>query len=215
MKRLVIFLSFAALLSFESVKAESETRYYVGGSLGFSTAKVDNSASATSLSIAPDFGMQLNDRWMCGLAFSYGNQSASSAQLDEIEKYLTSSTWYDAKVQNFSVAPYACYRCYHVGPIGCWLEGYVYFGQSSVKDSFTSNEVSVGIQPLLMCDVTDHICLFSAINVLSLAYTHHATDFNVTPYATTTETVSSFGLNANMANFCNTGDLSIGFKYKF
>lgn len=215
MKRLVIFLSFAALLSFESVKAESETRYYAGGSLGFNTAKVDDSASATSLSIAPDFGMQLNDRWMCGLAFSYGNQSASSALLDEFEKYLPSSTWYDAKVQNFSVAPYACYRCYHVGPIGCWLEGYAYFGQSSVKDSFTSNEVSVGIQPLLMCDVTDHICLFSSINVLSLAYTHHATDLNVTPYATKTETVSSFGLNANMANFCNTGDLSIGFKYKF
>ena len=94
MKRALLAILFVASLT---VTSQAQNRkFWVSGSLGFSSAEADASTKMNTLSIQPNFGYFFSDRWAVGIRFGL-----EQGELENDDTF--------ADFQELSVAPFARY----------------------------------------------------------------------------------------------------------
>ncbi|MCR4853128.1 MAG: porin family protein [Prevotella sp.] len=189
-KRLIILVALVACI------ATAQAQVYVGGSVGFTTSKIDNGGadkSGSSFKLIPDIGYKMDDNLSIGvmLGYSHGLCSFGSISVSDVKSALSSvASIYgdindeDMKLNSFTVAPYLRYSALRFGNAAFFFEGYVGYsniksdstpslssGDSSYGGSETSfNAFELGVRPGISYSLgskVDVICKLGAVGFVS------------------------------------------------
>lgn len=198
-----------------SVSASAQS--YIGGSFSFGslsnrTRNADGTTAwngSTSISVAPDLGWLIGDRWAVGIRPSVGFGGSVGDS--------------DVQSKSFSLGinPYARYQLLAHNRFGLWAEAdpSITFTQnrSQTRDGVrtsTSRSTAYGVEvlPVLTYQLNRHISLESRLNLFSLYLrgvdNEHSTGYHQHSF--------SGGLVATTKDITDIlGDITIGFLYKF
>lgn len=203
MKRFIpILLVLVALSCCRTLSARS----YLGGSFSFAgnwnKDQGGNLVNSLSLSLSPEIGWFVGERWTVGFKPTVALSATSSN---------------DSRIVLLGVSPYARYRFLELKKFGLWAEGNLNFRYSGSRyDSGAGNYslvYGIDVRPLLTYDLTEHVILYCAVNLLSLSL-HGSSTY----YAETSNWFNSFsfgfsGKTDNVVDHLST--VSIGFLYRF
>ena len=181
--RNVLFTVALILATFVSANAQ----FYAGGSLGFESNS--NSNPKSSVWFSPEIGYYITPKFDVGIDLGF----AAEKQQNDME----TSSW--------SFLPYARYSFYQLGKFEVIAKGSAGF---TYADTFTgkSTNFRMNISPILACNLTEKIVLFTQLNFLSLTFVLTNPEFGDTSHQ------FRFGASNYLVN---TGNLSVGFFYKF
>jgi hypothetical protein len=167
---------------------------YLGGSLGFNTSnsKPENGKKTdqSSFSFTPEVGYSLDQDLDLGLKLGFSNNK----------------NWDDTKSNAWAIAPYVNYSFVEFGRFSVWGQGELFFGKSE-ENKVKSTSFGLNIRPLLKYNLSDRFLLLTNLNFLNIGFAQTKID--------KLRTDSSFDLGVNSNNVANTGNISIGFLYKF
>ena len=181
MKKLVLT---SLLAAFAVSSANAATNYFVGGStaLGF------DKSHSNIVSIAPELGMKISEKWDLGVMaeFAYDH------------KYIG-----DEKAYDYGFGAFARYHAAQFGNFSLLFKGTV--GAEFFRfDGDTEQELSASIIPMVTYDLTESFTLYANLNFLGVyaGYNFDSKDWG-------------FGAVADSDNVLNTKDFQIGFTYNF
>lgn len=191
MKKILI-LTVVTLLAV-SVNAQ----YYIGGSIGFGSAtskpEIGEKSTASSFIIAPEFGYNITNKVDIGVALSFENSKRD-----------VNGT--DVKSNEWGVSPYVRYNLIQFGNLNVLGKAALFAGGGKDGEQKYTG-FGLNISPMLTYTLSDKFDLFTGLNFLGLG-------FEQVKYKDA-YTNTGFGLNVNSNNAINTGDVTIGFVYKF
>ena len=151
----------------------ASAQWYVGGSFGFTSSKIDNGntdQSGSSFKIIPDIGYKIDDRVSAGVQVGYSHGIASFGSLTATDVKAAASNLIsayadindeDMKLNGFTIAPYIRYNVVNYGAANFFIEGYVGYNNISTDggisvgsgsnggsvDKITFNAFDLGIRP--------------------------------------------------------------------
>lgn len=181
MKKIVLTL----MVTLMTISAGAQV--YVGGSLGFGSGKGsmkdgDNDIKSTSFKILPEIGYELDESWSIGTVIGY-----EYSKLDE------------AKVNTFTVAPYARYSFFKSDLVRLFVDGGFGFSTAKIKgDDDALNTWNIGLKPGLAIKLSDNFCLVAKYGFFG---------YDSSKYGDVK--AHNFGLNFD------TDELNFGFHYIF
>ena len=191
MKRIVLTV---LLLAGISAMQAQESKYYVGGTFGFTWSKMKTdggSQAGASVKIMPEFGYNLDDKLTLGVALGYSHGYAAFGGIDfnDLKSIANSvvSTAADlandgtAKLNSFRFAPYVRYNFWQTGKLKLFVEGsigYIHVGvksdqlraQLKVDGNPALNVVELNVRPGLSFDASKKITLLAKVG--SLGFIH-------------------------------------------
>ena len=203
------------VVSFLLCSSNASAQNYIGGSFSFTGSSTRATASATSwsgstsISVAPDFGKFIGDKWAVGIRPTVGFSNSTN------NDGVTASSF------SVGINPYARYLLYAYNRFGLWAEADPSLtftnsrskGRDGVWQSNTHTTLyGVEVLPALTYQLNRHIVLETRLNLFALYLKglHHVYD-DGREYHT-----FSYGLQGTTKDVTNTlGDISIGFLYKF
>ena len=157
MKKVMISLAFLLCLT-PGIKAQQSGKFWTGGTLGFTTSKVEDGIRLTNYSILPEFGYGFSDRWGAGISLGYlhNEYEIIGAKI---------------KTDGFSVNPFARYSLLR-GRIGnLFLDGGVGYAYRDNKTTDREKHAfEVGIRPGVSVNITDNIALMGRFGFLGYQY---------------------------------------------
>ena len=208
-----ILLGLAA--SFLLCAGNASAQDYIGGSFSFNGNSNKTTMSSTShrtggtvLSIAPDLGWFLGDKWAVGVRpwVGFGSNTDSDENL--------------SKTFTLGVNPYARYQVLGHNRFGLWAEADPKIGYTQNKSedrehvwTSTSRATTYGIElvPVLTYQLNSRISLESRLNLFSFSMMGSHTESG-----SMEQNAFNCGLGASTKDVLGTlGDISIGFLYKF
>ena len=136
-----------ALVAMMAMTANAQV--YVGGTVGFKSLSCDGT-SATSFTINPELGYNLNENWAIGLSVGYSTSDIASDTNGAFAGKL------DKNVNTFAVSPYVRYTCVKMDKVNLFVDGVVSYantGNSDVK----VNAFGIGLQPGVAVNLNDKI----------------------------------------------------------
>ena len=183
------------LVSLAVASQAQDRKFWVSGSLGFSSAEADASTKMNTLSIQPKFGYFFSDRWGVGISLGLSRG-----------EFEIGNTFAD--FQEFSVAPFARYIFLRWKALTLFVDGGIDFSDFTGDTDFEDDVVedarlsSFGffVKPGFSVRLTDRFSLVGNTNFFSA------------DHAWNDQTASwSAGLNSpfNLDNF------TLGFSFKF
>lgn len=101
MKKLMLTLAVAMI----AMTATAQTKFFAGGSLGYSTSSHDGATKATSFKLLPEFGYVLNQNMAVGLEIGYNADTTYPS--DDVKETLGT----------FAFSPYFRYTFFHFGNV--------------------------------------------------------------------------------------------------
>ena len=201
--------------SFLLCAGNASAQDYIGGSFSFNGNSNKTTMSSTSyrtggtvLSIAPDLGWFLGDKWAVGVRpwVGFGSNTDSDENL--------------SKTFTLGVNPYARYQVLGHNRFGLWAEADPKIGYTQNKSedrehvwTSTSRATTYGIElvPVLTYQLNSRISLESRLNLFSFSMMGSHTESG-----SMEQNAFNCGLGASTKDVLGTlGDISIGFLYKF
>ena len=122
---------------------------YVGGSVGFGSAKMGSGDSESTYKIVPEIGYNLNDEWAIGVALGYQKGTCNFGEFD----------FNPGKTEVFMVNPYARYTFLESDMVNVFFDGGL--GFASYKD--LGSAFQVGIRPGIALKASDKISLVAHV----------------------------------------------------
>ena len=176
------------VIALATISASAQT--YIGGGIGFtSTDKKGEDKSLTSLTITPQVGYNLNEKWALGLGVSY------------------TYTKQESSLNTITVAPYVRYTVAKAGICSFYIEGEFAFASLKPEEGDSSTGWSFGVKPGVRFVITKNI--FSTASLGFLGY-QDTSDFNG-------EKTFGFGFSGHGGNYFanNNAGLKLGLYYNF
>lgn len=187
-----ILLAVLLLTGISAMQAQ-ESKFYVGGTFGFTWSKMktdEGSQSGASVKVMPEVGYNLSDKWSLGVSLGYSHGYAAFGGIDfnDLKSIVNAvaSTAADvaaddyAKLNSFRFAPYARYNFWQTGKLKFFLEGslgYIHVGMNGgdgLEDRMGGdpvlNVVELNIRPGLSFDASKKITLTAKVG--SLGFIH-------------------------------------------
>lgn len=140
-----ILMSMVAVLTAMNVNAQ----VYVGGSVGFGSAKMGGGDSESTYKIIPEIGYNLNDQWAIGVGVGYQKGTCNFGNLD----------FNPGKTETFMVSPYARYTFMKSDMVNLFVDGGL--GFASIKD--TGSVFQAGLRPGIALNASEKISLVAHI----------------------------------------------------
>ncbi len=174
---------------------------WIGGSVSYDNTNVKDTSSNTAWEIAPEFGMNVNEKWDLGVAVSYASEQAAAGVEGFDFKTLSDDNVTKADVKKMGVAPFARYKLMSIGKFNVFAKGSVFYNNYKVKadKDVDINSYGLEIVPVVEYSICDTLSVSAAINVASIGYNHSKVDVNGNPEKDT------FGLNVNDGVIANIG----------
>lgn len=178
-----VFLT--SVVAMMSVVASAQM--WMGGAVGFGIEDPDVGDKITTVTIAPEVGYTLNEKWDIAAAFNYSYEKQG-----------------DIKNTGWAIEPYARYTFAEVGIAKFFVEGAVAYGseEETMVDVNTGKttkadgwQFSIGVRPGIKVDVNDNLAVVTKLGLLGYK---HVNDIG-----------KEFGFNVN-ANA-----ISLGLVWKF
>ena len=179
---------------------------YAGGSFSVSTAFTSANgemSNSNSLTISPEIGWYLDERTALGLRPTVGFSNWSSGD----------------RALALGVTPYLRYRFLAFNKFGLWAEGRLNFGYVRTPSNVENEQpvpsltYSVSARPILTYDLSDHICLYGAVNLFSLSIGGSSTYYEERGQW---QNYFYFGLSGRTNDVIDSlTNISIGFLYRF
>lgn len=140
MKKVLVLLF--AVMATMTVSAQ----LYVGGSVGFGSAKAENADAVTTYRIMPEIGYNLSESWAIGATLGY-----------EKTGYKT-----------FQIAPYARYTFVNTDLLDLFVDGEVAYMSSKedVDGADSVNGFGINIKPGLAVNLSENISLIAKYGLL-------------------------------------------------
>jgi len=206
MKKSLLAMLLAVALVAPVVAAEKNM--WIGGSLGYQSVSATNSKGKStdmnSLTIAPEFGYSLNEKWDIGLDLAYTTGKGYKSSVGALKTNIDVSS--EPDVSDFSIAPFARYHVANIAGIDVMLKGSLLYGKTTYKgDSKEMNltEFGIAIAPVVSYSINETWSIGATLNFLELGYYSLSDDDSDGKY-------SEFGFNVNDGSL-----ISIGFSYHF
>lgn len=172
-----------------AIGASAQT--YLGGGFSFSSTDVSGEdKSITQITLAPEIGYNLDNKWAIGLGVGY--------------TYAKQESSYNI----ISVAPYVRYTVAKTGIVSFFIDGEFQFASAKPEEGDSSTGWSLGLKPGVRFDITKKI--FATASVGFLGYQDTA-DFNG-------EKTFGFGFSGNGMNYFGSDNgpgLKLGLYYNF
>ena len=130
----------------------AQAQIYVGGTLGFSSVKTENSDAelkTTTIKLLPEIGYELDENWSIGTVVGYQYSKTG-----------------DLKTNTFTIAPYARYSFLQSDLIKLFVDGG--FGFSTAKGEFYQFNLSSCIRQ--QNSLTAQFVSFSLANLANIFY---------------------------------------------
>lgn len=143
MKKVLLLAAFAV------VGLAANAQYYVGGNLGFTNEGVKNNKT-TTLTIAPEFGYNINSKWAVGGKVGY--------TLVNPENTPETST--------FHFAPYVRYTACTLGPVSIHFDGGFALENSKVKDQNSVFGWGVGVTPGIAVALSKNVSFLASFGMI-------------------------------------------------
>ena len=143
MKKLMLTIAAALLV----VAASAQTKFYVGGSVGYSSLAYDGGTKTSSLTFLPEFGYVLNPNMAVGAELGY----ESVSDKDDDVTYGT-----------FTFAPYFRYTFLSFGNVSLFGDGVLSYKRGSTKyddDTYNNNTIGISVQPGIAYSLNEHFSL--------------------------------------------------------
>ena len=118
---------------------------YVGGSVGFGSAKLGGGESESTYKIVPEIGYNLNDQWAIGVGLGYQKGSCNFGKFD----------FNPGKAEMFVINPYARYTFINSNMVNVFIDGGL--GFASYKDA--GSAFQAGLYPGIALKASDKISL--------------------------------------------------------
>lgn len=131
MKKLMLTIAAALLV----VAASAQTKFYVGGSVGYSSMAYDGGTQTSTLTFLPEFGYVLNPNMAVGIELGYDSVSDKD---DEV----TYGT--------FTFAPYFRYTILSFGNVSLFGDGVFSYKRGITKfddETYNDNAIGISVQP--------------------------------------------------------------------
>ena len=193
---------------------------YVGGTVGFGSDKSKTATVETtknSLTIAPEFGMALDEKMGVGIELNFTNGSTET-------KPISGATGTTTKPSSttFGIKPYVRYQVFSFGKANIFVDGGVNFAISKDKevaydatgkaiDNKAGMDLGLFVQPGFAFNITDSWSIVAKLeNMFTFTYSKgQVPDVAGAPDAPTS-------INARLASGgFNTGNLRFGVYYNF
>lgn len=201
--------------------ATANAQWYVGGTAGFTSTKVDfggSDQSGTSFKIIPEIGYKVDDAFSVGVQVGYAHGLAAfgSLTVSDLKGIVTTAASAatdlaeeDMKLNSFTIQPYLRYNVVNFGKAKLFLEGYVGYtninmkdesGSSKVADETKINAFELGIRPSVSISLSDKLDVVGKIGTLGfLSAKESESDVSLT----------RFGLDVDSYN------VLVGFNFHF
>ena len=222
MKRAV----FTAILMIAMIFGVEAQRVWVGGSLGFESFSFENEISPNfektrSFSVNPEIGFSLSKRFDIGLSAGFGTERNEFSRPGWPIRISGNE-----KITSWAIAPFVQYTALQFGRVRLLCRATVGFeSHNGLKAHFDHwnglvfrhdqnarfSGFSANITPYVFLDISRRISLFTAMNFLSLNFSHMTTKLN----GVEQNTFSNFNVGVDVNNVFNTGNLQFGFIFKF
>ena len=217
MKKLFTLIAMLACIT------TANAQWNVGGTVGFTTTKIDaggSDQSGSSFKLVPDIGYQIDDDITVGVQVGYSSGLAAfgSLTVTDIKSALSTAVGAyadvandDMKLNSFTIAPYIRYNVIEYGPARVFLEGYLGYNSISADstpevskddesyggDEMTFNAFELGIRPGVAFRVTDKldvVCKMGALGFMSAK--EKESDVKITRFGLNVDSYNLlFGLN--------------------
>ena len=201
--------------------ATANAQWYVGGTAGFTSTKVDfggSDQSGTSFKIIPEIGYKVDDAFSVGVQVGYAHGLAAfgSLTVSDLKGIVTTAASAatdlaeeDMKLNSFTIQPYLRYNVVNFGKAKLFLEGYVGYtninlkdesGSSNAADETKVNAFELGIRPGVSISLSDKLDVVGKIGTLGfLSAKESESDVSLT----------RFGLDVDSYN------VLVGFNFHF
>ena len=197
-KKIFVAVLFLTLLC---CGGKTSAQGFIGGSFGISTSR--SGGTSASLTVAPNFGWYLTDKWAVGIMPSLG---------------FTANTSLSYRNLRLGATPYAMYRLVDYERLGLWLEGTAdmsYLRNWFKKAGPVNHSISYGVHviPAFTFELDSHLVMMASFNMLSLG-AHGVSTYN--SESGTWNTSTNFGLSASDMDLASIlSDISLGFLFRF
>ena len=206
MKKSLLALLFAVALA---VPALAENMW-VGGSLGYSNASTKGSSGDySSFTIAPEFGVSLDEAWDIGLDLSY------TSGKNAVETYIpyVPVAHKGLETTTYGIAPFARYHVAKVAGVDVMIKGSLFYNSATIKedgyDDATVKSYGIAIAPVISYSINERWSIGATLDFLSLGYSHGSSS-DLKDASGDDYSHDEFGFNVNDGSL-----VSIGFSYHF
>jgi len=182
------------LMAFLGVITTANAQFVAGGSLGFTSTKIESGGSdqsGSSFKIMPEIGYQLDDKLTIGVQVGYSSGFASFGSLTASDLKSAISTVAgaiidiendDMKLSGFTISPYIRYTLVELGQVNFFAEGYIGYNNITTDttpsvgssgyggDKTTINAFELGVRPGIAVKLSDAIelnCKMGALGYMS------------------------------------------------
>lgn len=160
------------LMAFMAICAVSaNAQLWVGGNLGYDYDSNFGGEKVHALSISPEVGYNLSDKW------------AIACDLD----YVFGKVVDDFKIHTFTVNPYVRYTFAKSGIASFFVDGGIEGGFQKVEDLDATGIFGIGVQPGLALQVSKKVCLVTKLGYLGYRHTEDRDQFG---FGVNNETIS-------------------------
>ena len=211
MKKSLLALFLAVVLTAPVFAAEKNM--WVGGSFGYESASYSSfsgdNVDYDLLTIAPEFGWTIVDKWDIGLDLSYttgkGSVYKEGGEIMDISSNPNDYT-------KIGIAPFIRYYLAKVADVDVILKGSIFYNKINYKndgapspyDDLKYTQYGISIVPVISYSINETWSIGAALNFLELSYSHMSNDDD-DDFKT-----DEFGFNVNNGSL-----ISIGFAYHF
>ena len=219
-----IFLAAAFVLSSVVV---CNAQWFIGGSVGYTKSAQEqkvlqgtewgkSNVTNKIAGIDPKIGYMFTDKFGAGIALKYTYNKVSQINLSNQEAA--------EKMNFYGFSPFVRMVCWQKGRLSVTLEAMVgaAFGKGKSEDDAYPDNIDIkgrvwhaGVTPLVQFNLSKKITLESKLNFLSLNYNYQKREYEIAGTAYLKQKVDTFNFGAESGDIFNTGDLTVGFIYKF
>ena len=151
-----------AVLAVAAITANAQV--WIGGEIGLTTSKTTNDGedvkSGTDITVAPEIGYSINDKWDIAVALNYTHSSATTNIYGPYN--------YETQSNSFSINPYVRYTFFKAGNFSAFLDGGVGYGFTHFQGADDDvNDFFVAIKPGFAYKVSPKVSLVAHFGDLS------------------------------------------------
>lgn len=185
----------------------ANAQWYVGGSVGFGISNDEADADGLEtektigFSLIPEIGYSVNEKLDAGISLGF-----STAKTDNVGY----ADGVESKTNSWEVAPYVRYSVVEFGKFSILAKGSIFVNGGKTEVNNDENKFTafgLNVKPVLAFNLSEKFSLLADLNFAGLEFSR--TDNK------DRNTVTNFGFGIDTNNVANTGDILIGFAYKF
>ena len=161
MKKILMMAAFAMA----AVTANAQS--WIGGNLGYSVTDQDHGTKTHYLSISPEVGFNITDKWAFAVNLDY--EMARAKQQNGLE-------W--GTVHEITVNPYARYTFAKSGIASFFVDGGIRVGAQKIKDVDDADAIyGFGFQPGVALQISKKVCLVTKLGALGYRHSDDTDQF--------------------------------------